>query len=360
MTLSDDVKQQFAQDLDLIGGATIFQVYFHQDPLPLPLIAERTFFNRAAVHALRRIPSVTMVAAVAPKQEPTVVYAGGRAQGCIVLGVDAAFWRLQSFTPASGRLFGIDEVETGAKVCVIGAEVARGLFKREDVVGENVVLERDLYRIVGVLEGLRVGEGVRLVFLPITTALSRLPDMTLPGRLFVRCRTWDDVESAAAEAPRILAEHVYADRLRVYVDRTVLKRVQQVAFRIEVFAQVSVAVALVLGGIGIWNVMTASVRSRTREIGLKKAMGAQDEDILLQFLAESLVVSLGAAVAGMLLGVVAVEAVSFLLGRHPPAALELRSVGWSFAIALALGVSGGLLPSLEASRMEVSSTLRYE
>jgi putative ABC transport system permease protein len=111
---------------------------------------------------------------------------------------------------------------------------------------------------------------------------------------------------------------------------------------------------------GIWNIMMAAVRTRTREIGLKKAMGAEDRDILAQFLTEALCLSLVAAVVGVALGRILVELLGLWIGMRPPEELFVTCLAFSLIFAVALGVGAGLYPSLQAARMEVVSATRYE
>jgi putative ABC transport system permease protein len=359
MTMREDVKKEFGNRLDLLGGATIIQVSFEEKPLNTPWAAELRIFYWDMMTVLRTLPGVSIVSAVATAMTPVPVSRGARHNRFTLVAVDKDFWNLHSFTPVSGRFFNAMEVENGERVCVIGSDMARMIFDREDVAGEDLIVENELFRISGVLDGFRVGEGTRFIFVPMTTALSRISNMTLPIRVFVRCRNWEIVEETAARIPQIVGDFFPTDRLRVEVIRDNLKRVKRVATWIEVSALVSVYVALILGGIGIWNVMTASVRSRTREIGLKKAVGGKDRDIFVQFITESLALCVGAALPGIVLGGIAMAGIGFLLDSHPPFSLFLRMAGWSVAFAIALGVSAGLYPSIEASRMEVSSALRY-
>jgi putative ABC transport system permease protein len=136
--------------------------------------------------------------------------------------------------------------------------------------------------------------------------------------------------------------------------------VKKLAWWIEFFVYLAITATLVLGGVGIWNVMMAAVRSRTREIGLKKAMGAQDRDILAQFLSEALCLSLGAALVGVLLGWVIIQCLGLWIGSRPPDDLFLLCIALGLLFAIMLGVGAGLYPSIQASRMEVVSAIRYE
>jgi putative ABC transport system permease protein len=360
MSMSDDVKREFNTRLDLIGGATVFQVYFEEKPPSVPFTTEQRFFYWDVISSVRALPGVAEVSVAAPRKTLVAVSAGDRRTDVPLVGVDGAFWELQDFKPVSGRVFTKSQAQRGERVCVIGGDIARRLFDGSDAAGRGLFIENDLYEIVGVVEGLRVGEGARMVFLPLSTALARIRDMTLPIRMFVRCKTWETVEETAAQVPGAIGEYLYTDRLRVDVDRPTLRRVRIVARWIEGFAYVAAYVALLLGGIGIWNVMATAVRSRTREIGLKKAVGAEDQDVLIQFLTEALSVCVGAALPGILAGWGALEAVSHLLQRHPPPEAVVANMVWSLLVALALGVAAGLYPSLVASRMEVTSALRSE
>ena len=360
MTMRGDIKEKANKDLDLLGGATILEVYYEDRPLQEPWAAKQRFFLWDAIWAVERVPGVSIVSAVAFKSEPASVVWGERQSRVPLVAVDHYFWNLQSFTPLDGTFFGKDAIDNGDRICVVGAELARRIFDTETVAGNHLLIDDQLYRIAGVLDGFRVGPGTRFVFVPMTAALSRTSHMTLPARLLVRCDGWDKVSSVAAAIPQALGEYVYTDGLRVDGFWGNLHRVKKVAFWLELFANVSAVATLVLGGIGIWNIQMAAVRTRTREIGIKKAVGAEDRDIWIQFLSESLFLCLGSALLGIVLGAVSLEGISFLLKSRPPLDLFLGSVGLSLVFALVVGVAAGLYPALKAGKMEVAAALRYE
>ena len=197
-------------------------------------------------------------------------------------------------------------------------------------------------------------------FLPPTTFADRVPEAKLPYQVYLRCVSWDDVEKVAAEIPQVVGSHQPIEQLRVEFSREALNNVKKIAWWIESFIYLAIAATLVLGGFGVWAVMMGAVRSRTREIGLKKAMGAEDRDVLTQFLTEALCLSLGAAVVGIILGRLIMEGVSLWLGTRPSESLFLRCLGLGLLFAIVLGAGGGLYPSLRASRMEVVEATRYE
>jgi len=134
----------------------------------------------------------------------------------------------------------------------------------------------------------------------------------------------------------------------------------RLAWWIQFLIYLATGATFILGGVGIWNVMMAAVVTRTREIGLKKAMGAEDRDILAQFLTEALCLSMGAALLGGLLGRIMTEILGHMIHSRPPEVLFFLGLGLGFLFAVVVGVGAGLYPSLRASRMEVVTAIRYE
>lgn len=360
ITTRGDIKRKANENLDLLGGATILELSYEEKSWDFPWSREPRFFYTDIIRALERLPGVKVVSALARKQRPARIGWRARLGRFTLVAVDHHFWRLHSFKAASGGFFGQKAFDRGEAVCVIGAEVARYLFDQVDVAGRSVLLDGQPYRITGVIEGFRVGEGTRFVFVPLTTALSRVSDMTLPVRLYIRCHKWTDVKAVARALPATVGEYVYTDRLRVTGLWDNLHRTQEVAFWLELFANVCVIATLAVGGLGVWNVQMAAVRARTREIGIKKAVGAEDRDILVQILAESVSVCLGSLLLGILLGATATRVISHLLQSPFPGLLFLKATAWGVLFSLVLGILAGLFPALKASRMEVVRALRYD
>ncbi|MCL6620992.1 MAG: ABC transporter permease [Syntrophobacterales bacterium] len=352
ITIGRDVKRNFNQDLELIGSANLIRLYWDLRPGESP-----DWFRPETVSALRHTPQVVAVSEYTLR--PAVVAAGGLRLEITVWAVDHSFWQLKQYQPAYGLLFGADSVTDRRRECVLGAGLAAKLFGDRNPVGQTVDIDADRYQVVGVirLDDYSVSQSL---FLPLSTARDRLKGEVRPDRLLVRCATWDDVEDVAAAIPRVVATTQSALGLNVWVVWDALRRVKRVAWWIEFFFYLASGVTLLLGGVGIWNVMLAAVQSRTREIGLKKAMGAEDRDILAQFLTEALVLSVGAALLGLAAGRLLVAVASYWLGQRPQEELFIGCLGLSLAVAFAMGLGAGLYPSLKASRMEVVAATRYE
>lgn len=352
ITIGRDVKKNFNQDLELIGSANLIRLFWDLRPGESP-----AWFRPETVAALRQIPQVAAVSEYTLR--PAVVAGGEQRLELSVWAVDQYFWQLRQYQPSLGTLFGPDSVAARKRECVLGAGLARKLFGDRNPVGQTVEIDADLYQVVGVirLDDYSISHSL---FLPLSTARDRLKREVRPDRLLVRCATWDDVEEVAAAIPPVVAATQAASGLNVWVVWEALHRVRRVAWWIEFFFYLASGVTLLLGGVGIWNVMSAAVQSRTREIGLKKAMGAEDRDILAQFLTEALVLSVGAALLGLAVGRVLVALASFWLGQRPQEELFIGCLGLSLAVAFAMGLGAGLYPSLKASRMEVVAATRYE
>ncbi|NLI82636.1 MAG: ABC transporter permease [Deltaproteobacteria bacterium] len=358
-TMSRDVKKNLNQDLELLGGCTLIKAYF-EEFLPDRHQSSRVqSFEDRTVEAVRGYPGVDLASLSGVKRGAAASVWRNRTEHYTLFGVDEYFWDVNSFYPAAGTLFGQGEVQGRQKVCVLGAELARRIFGEHDAVGSFISIDRDIFRVVGILGGLGVGDRTQFAFIPLTTALDRIAGMTR-DRLYIRCATWDDVEGVADHMESLVSSHQSSDRLRVVFAKEQLKRVKRIVWWVEWFIYLSVLATLVLGGFGIWNGMMSAVQARTREIGLKKAMGAEDGDILAQFLTEALCLSLGSAVIGIGFGRTIMEVIGKLLSSPPQEDLFLRFMMVGLLFALILGIGAGFYPALRASRMEVVKAIRYE
>lgn len=353
LTMSREVKRNFNEDLDLIGGVTVIRVSFDNNRSYRP-----QWFRSNTLEALSQIKGFKEMTRTGIKMGHTNWH--GQQYGFSLIAVDEAFWGVRNFWAQTGNLFGADAVAGRRRECVLGAELAKKIFGTNDVWGKTIEINNELYRISGVLGGVTDSSVANAAFLPITTAGDRLPGRMLNDRLYLRCQTWDDVAQVAKAIPAIIQANQSPEELHVEVSWEALKRVQQLAWWIEFLIYLAVSATFLLGGVGIWNVMMAAVVTRTREIGLKKAMGAEDKDILAQFLSEALCLSVGAALLGGLVGRVMMEILGQVIGSRPPENLYFFGLSMGFLFAVVLGVGAGLYPSIRASRMEVVSAIRYE
>ncbi len=353
ITMGQDVKKNFNEDITFIGGVTIIRNVLESRPQLPP-----GKFREDTAQAIREIPGVAYASLVGL----TRIKGNNQGQEEIfsVAAVDEHFWKMRGLTVHTGSLFGAPEVKARQRVIVLGKRLAQSLFGTEEVAGRTLELGQDVFQVIGVVGGLRDINMEKSLFVPLTTAQDRFFHQLVLDRLYVRCATWDDVPGVAAAIPQAVAAHQSTENLLVEVSWENLEHIKKVAFWVEFFIYLAFAATIILGGMGIWNIMMAAVRTRTREIGLKKAMGAEDRDILSQFLTEALCLSLLASVIGVTLGRILVELLGLWIGMRPPEELFFTCLAFSLVFAVALGVGAGLYPSVQAARMEVVSATRYE
>jgi putative ABC transport system permease protein len=353
VTMTREVKKNFNENLDLIGGVTILRIYFDNQRSYRP-----QWFREQTLTALRSLDGVKELSLTAVKYSQTNFQ--GQRFNFSAIAVDEGFWQVRNFWPLTGTLFGPDAVTEHKREVVLGAELAKKIFGTTQIKGRDLELNQEIYRISGVLGGVTDSGLANSVLLPLTTASDRFPGRLLADRIYLRCTTWDDVGNVAAAVPGVIKSYQSPEELHVEVSWEALKRVQMLAWWIEFLVYLATSATFLLGGVGIWNVMMAAVTSRTREIGLKKAMGAEDRDILAQFLSEALCLSVGAALLGAGLGRIMMEILSYIIESRPPEDLFLFGVTLAFLFAVVIGVGAGLYPSIRASRMEVVTAIRYE
>ena len=355
ITMGNDLKKNFNNDLDLLGGATIINPYFERKSYERQL-----WFRERTMRAVERMPGVVETTRVALKTGAVTTYQD-RLHGFNLVGVEASYWSVFSFNAAAGRLFDKRDVKEGARICVVGTDLARQIFGGdEQAIGKVLSIDDNLYRVIGILGGVRAGDRSQFVFLPITTALARVVGISKPYSSYVRCATWDDVSTVAKAVPSVVKANQPDRGLIVNVAWEPLEQVKRIFWWVTLFIYCSIVATMILGGFGIWNIMMAAVVSRTREIGLKKAMGALDNDILVQFLFEALCVTFSASVIGVILGRIGIEYMSNMLGSRPPEGLFWLCLAFGLGFAAVLGIGAGLYPSIRASRMQVVDAMRYE
>ncbi len=360
LTMGQIVKSNLNNDLTLIGGATILQVSFEGKSSRKDKIERLQWFLEGTAQAVRGLPGVSAVSETVQREHYSRTVLENHMYDFPLIGVDQYFTDVTGYHMTRGRPFSADNVRRHEPVCILGEKLAYKVFGSNDVIGKRFRVDHSIYTVVGVLSSDTSGDRANAAFLPITTMRDRVDALPESNELSVRCESWDHVEQVAAAIPGTIAQHQDANRLVVTVPRGALDQVKRIAFWVETFVYFAVAATLVLGGYGIWNGMMTAVRSRIREIGLKKAMGAKDLDILFQFLSEALCLSCSAAILGMGLGIAGVAYSSELIGTYPTREAVVGYTLLSFVFSLLLGAVAGYYPALRASRMEVVTAIRYE
>ena len=318
----------------------------------------------------REVASVQVAAAVVRGGAQVVV--GNTNWSTAIYGVTPGFFEARDWAPATGRLLAQDDLDAAAKVALLGRTVAQNLFGDVDPVGQVIRIKKVPFTVVGVLA--RKGQSVLgedqddAVLVPLSTAKKRLLGISQAnpravGALLIKVREAGAMRDAEQEIRALLRQrhHLQADQDDDFMLRNLseILESQEAAARVLSLLLAAVAsVSLVVGGIGIMNIMLVSVTERTREIGLRRAVGARRRDILAQFLIEAVTVSLTGGVIGIALGVLSSFAIAYF--AQWPALISVRAMVPAFLFAGAVGVFFGFYPALKASRLNPIDALRYE
>ncbi len=311
------------------------------------------------------------VALAAPEQRGTAqLVAGNMNWSTGISGTTPELLLIRDWKIASGREMTTGEVDTGQKVCILGATVAENLFGGEDPVGKQVRIKGVPFQVIGLLVSKgRSAQGSDqddIVFLPITTAQHKILGNPFPGMVgpvLVQAKSEALLPQAEAEITSLLDQrhHVSPTKERDFTVRNlseILAVSQQSTQIMSLLLGAVASISLIVGGIGIMNIMLVSVTERTREIGIRMAIGAGESDILLQFLAEAVLLTLLGGIIGILLGVAAAYAISTLVGW--PTLISTSAIGLAVAFSSAIGIFFGFYPARKAARLNPIDALRYE
>jgi putative ABC transport system permease protein len=317
-------------------------------------------------------PSVTGVAPLL--QGNAKVSAGSETRTTSITGVTPSYASVRNYQISEGEFISEEHMLGQASVALIGVEVAERLFGRtEGLVGEQMRIEGQPFRIIGVLAA-RGGSSFQneddVVLVPLTTAQTRLLVRSTRDRvdmILVQAISAQAVPQASEEVANILRTRhrtqIGADDFRILSQQNFLDTASTITNVLTIFLGGIAAISLLVGGIGIMNIMLVSVTERTREIGLRKAMGAHKRDILIQFLTESAVLSLIGGLIGILLGWL----IGLLVGQiaaannaeiTPSIGLDIILIATLFSTAV--GLFFGLYPANRAASLEPVEALRYE
>ncbi len=333
-----------------------------------------TSLQQEDVDALQREPSVDL-AVPEVRGQAEAVY-GNNSATVGYTGSTADFFTVSNLTKVSeGQIFSKSDVDSGAHVAVIGPDLAQTLFGPNlDPVGKLIRLKDVSFRVVGVLSkggtgafGVDIGN---LVVVPISVAQKQLLGITYFNVIIAQANPAYDINFVKSRITFILRQDhgitdPNKDDFSIETQADILSILGSITSVLTLFLAAIASISLIVGGIGIMNIMLVSVTERTREIGLRKAVGATDTDILQQFLIESVLLTFVGGFVGIVFGVVVVGAVYLGISAFDP------SLGWVFAfpisaVILGLAVSGvagvafGIYPARQAGKKNPIDALRYE
>ncbi len=289
------------------------------------------------------------------------VQADGARLSTTVYGVTASYPHVVARDVARGQAISASDVLTSRRIAVLGASTADALFAGQDPIGRTVTIGSIRFRVSGVLE--RVGgtafgpDRDRDVLIPVTTA-QRLFATDRIDAIFVRATSTAAVEDDRTVVVRVLAERLDAEAFSVLSQDEIIGVVGDILQILTLVLAAIAGISLLVGGVGVSNIMLVSVSERTREIGLRKALGARTRDITTQFLLEAIVLTgLGGAI-GLAAGVGLAQLVAAL--APIPAAITWWSIALALGVSFGVGLVFGVLPARRAGRLDPVTALRHE
>ena len=282
-------------------------------------------------------------------------------------GVSQEYFEIKRWFVDQGAFFSTDDVERSADVCVIGRSVRDQLFGPEDPIGKVIRVKGTPCKVVATLQakGLSISgqDQDDTVILPYTTAMKKLKGVSWLDDILCSAVSADVVKLAGQQSAAVLRDRHHLrpeeeDDFNIRNPEDVIKAQLESSRTLTILLVAIASISLIVGGIGIMNVMLVSVTERTREIGVRVAVGATEEAIQLQFLAESVMLSLVGGAAGVLLGIIA----SFSVGRTLGWSMQLSvaSVAIAAVFSVAVGIFFGYYPARKASLLDPIDALRYE
>ncbi|WP_432738191.1 ABC transporter permease [Maridesulfovibrio sp. FT414] len=323
-------------------------------------------FKNADVETLKR--EFPDCAGVAPVSEAAVVAVfGSENSRTAVTGTESSYFSIRKWDVSAGRVFSAQEERCGKPVCVIGEKLARTLFKSGDPIGASLRVDRFAYTVVGVLKskgGSMVGkEQDDVILVPMKVFQRRISGKKDVDIILIGCATGQDSGSVKQLVREVMRERRpvppgQSNSFTIEDMKEILRTIKKQTSIFTAFISAIAAISLLVGGIGIMNIMLVSVTERTREIGIRMAVGAQEGDILSQFLVEAVVLSLFGGLTGLLLGL----GIPFFVTRYMslPFVVDLRVVAASVLFSGLVGVVFGYFPARRAARMNPIDALRHE
>jgi len=361
-------EESITSEIESIGTNLLYITSGGDATNPEPL----TLADVSAMQIIDLAPSVEFAVPVIQGQGEIVI--PGESTTANLVGITPDYFNVQNADLAEGMQISQKQLDDFESVAILGFTTADDLFGyTNQLVGETIRINGEIFRVIGVLEeqgGSNLINSDNKVLIPLSSAQSRLMKRDNPNEvdlIYAQARSADDVPQAEEEVSQILRSRhrstLGEDDFDIISTQSFLDMASSITGTLTIFLGGIAGISLLVGGIGIMNIMLVTVVERTKEIGLRKAMGARRTDILIQFLVESSFLSLGGGVIGIVLG----YAISLLIGQIAAGSsillnpvIELNSILMATLFSAAVGLFFGIFPANRAASLEPVEALRTE
>ena len=362
ISISLEVKRQITGSIENLGSNLYLVMPGSSKKM---LLKARTTINKLTTeHALKVKENCSYPIVVAPVFNKIGYLKHKQAirNTTLITGTVPDFTIARNWQVKRGNFFTRSDVDASRRVCVIGKSVDDDLFANVDAVGESLAVNGKKFKVIGIMESkgnLFDVDQDDQVFLPLSTAQRLFGVGESISMIFIQVPLAENIAPAMEESQRIIKKYLSEEDFNIKSQGETLSVFNEITSILTVMLGSIAAISLIVGGIGIMNIMIVSVTERTKEIGIRKAIGARDHDILLQFLAEAVVVSL----LGGLIGIAISYGTSWILGiMYPTFKIAISSMAILTAILFSLGMGTffGVYPAYKAAALDPIEALRYE
>ncbi len=296
----------------------------------------------------------------------------GKSDDSNVIGVTPSYFRLSRYDMGEGSFISEPDEKDFEQICIIGSRVKQKLFGTQSPIGQTIKIDKLWFSVIGVLadnnltkdefEGVKLQDFSNDIYIPLATALKKFEFKRFESELdeiVLSIKNTEALKPSAVLISQVLANtHGNADDYSIVVPRELLEQNQRTQRIFNIVMSCIASISLLVGGIGIMNIMLANILERTREIGVRRAIGARRRDIWQQFLIEALTISFVGGLIGVLFGFVVSRGVALYAEWNT--VVTPTSIAMSFGVSAAVGLIFGIYPAVRASRLDPVEALRYE
>lgn len=312
-------------------------------------------FDEKDYKSLKKINQANYVVPVFFKSV-TVEYNGKKQLG-YVEGSNELMFPILNLTPIAGRLYTKADVQKKSKVAVLGNVIAEKLFDSpEKSLGKTIKVNSQRFKIIGVIKKRGDREMDNATIIPYPATFGNLNSDKTFFSIYLGINDENDIPAVKKEAKKILAKRYDKEEFSVTEQTEILSTVNQIFSILNAILVAIGSISLLVGGIGIMNIMYSTVTERTKEIGIRRSLGATEQDILTQFMAESVILSVFGGLSGLIIAELIVLAIQSIF----PAAINLLSVILAFGVSSLIGIFFGVFPAKRAAKLSPIEAIRYE